>query len=148
METKAILESPALSLEDALKEAESLFTCIRTHLQNVLSIVFTTELEFHARQCMREEKVFSTTRTKEEAAALARGCWRCLDRDELLHRWNRSLPQIIPEYLSWWCMRVTVWSWTKTKNFKDQVVDEVADRIILNRHHETKSLIGSSETQV
>ena len=104
----------------------------------MLIIVFRAELEFHARQCMKEEKVFSTTRTKEEAAALARVCWRCLDRDKLLNRWNSSLPQNIPEYLSWWCMRITVWSWTKTQNFKDQVVDEVADRIILHRHCETQ----------
>ena len=147
METRFLWERPTLSLEDALTETESLFTCITTRLQSLLVRVFRTELEFQVRQCMTEEKVFSTTRTKEEAAALARGCWGCLDRDKLLNNWNRSLPQIIPEYLSWWCMRVTVWSWTRTKNFKDQVVDEVADQIILNRHQETKSLIGSSETQ-
>lgn len=147
MEAKAILESPTLSLEDALTETESLFTCITTRLQNLLVKVFKTELEFHVRQCMTKEKVFSTTRTKEEAAALARGCWICLDRDKLLTQWNRTLPRDIPKYLSWWCMRLTVWSWTRTRNFKDQVVDEVADQIILNHHQKTKSLIGSSETQ-
>ena len=108
METKAILESPALSLEDALKEAEQLIRSIRAHLQNVLIIVFKTDLDFHVRQCMTEEKVFFTTRTKEAAAALASGCWLCLDRDKLLNRWNRSLPQNIPEYLSWWCMRISL----------------------------------------
>ena len=102
------MESPALSLEDALEEAEQLIRSIRTHLQNVLIIVFKTDLDFHVRQCMTEEKVFSTTRTKEEVAALANGCWICLDRDKLLNRWNRSLPQNIPEYLSWWCMRISL----------------------------------------
>lgn len=142
------MESPTLTLEDAMKESEQLIRSIRTHLQNVLIIVFRTDLEFHVRQCMTEEKIFSATRTKEEAAALASGCWICLDRDKLLNCWNRSLPQNIPEYLSWWCMRITVWSWTRTKNFKDQVVDEVDDRIMLSCQLETRSLIGSSETQV
>ena len=32
METKAILESPALSLEDALKEAEQLMRSIKTQV--------------------------------------------------------------------------------------------------------------------
>ena len=127
METNAILESPVFSLEDALQEAEQLIKSIRTHLQNVLTMVFRTELEFCVRQRLTDETVFSTTRTKEEAAALARSCWKYIDRETLRHHWNMSLAQNIPEYLSWWCMRIAVWSRTRTRAFKDQVVDEVAE---------------------
>ena len=68
---EVILESPALFLEDALKEAKELIRRIRTLLQSALTVVFRYELELSVRRCMQNEDILSTIRTKQQLIDLA-----------------------------------------------------------------------------
>ena len=68
---RVILESPALFLEDALKEAKELIWRVRTLLQSVLAVIFRDDLELPVRRCMQNEDILSTTRTKQQLIDLA-----------------------------------------------------------------------------
>ena len=68
---RVILESPALFLEDALKEAKELIWRVRTLLQSALTVIFRDELELSVRRCMQNEDILSTTRTKQQLIDLA-----------------------------------------------------------------------------
>ena len=68
---KVILESPALFLGDALKEAKELIWRVRTLLQSVLAVIFRDDLELSVRRCMQNEDILSTTRTKLQLIDLA-----------------------------------------------------------------------------
>ena len=68
---KVILESPALFLGDALKEAKELIWRVRTLLQSALTVIFRDELELSVRRCMQNEDILSTNRTKQQLIDLA-----------------------------------------------------------------------------
>ena len=141
METTAVLESPALALKDALEEANKLMVKIRTHLQNTVMVVFKSELEQAVHQCIKKEDTLFTTWTKQRVMTLASAAWSQLDRDKLLTQWNKTLPRDIPQHVSWWCLTITVWKWTRTKTFHDQVVGDVSDRIMLGCYQGQKSVL-------
>ena len=141
METTAVLQSPALSLKDALEETNEVMVRIRTHLQNTVMVVFKSELEQAVHQCMKKEETLFTTWTKQRIVTLASAAWSQLDRDKLLTQWNRTLPRDIPQHLSWWCLTITVRKRTRTKTFHDQVVGDVADRIMLGCCQGQKSVL-------
>ena len=141
METTAVLENPALSLKEALEEANELIVKIKTHLQNTVMVVFKSGLEQAVHQCIKKEETPFTTWTKQRILTLASATWSQLDRDKLLTQWNRTLPRDIPQHVSWWCLTITIWKWTKTKTFHDQIASDVADRIMLGCCQGQKSVL-------
>ena len=132
------------SLEQTLKELEEVIDRLRVHLRNTVLLVFATKLELAIHQHMEEEASLSHW-TENGLKMTGEKVWERLDRDKVLTRWNSSLPKDIPEFASWWCMKVVTWKWTKTSDFRDRVIKLVTERLLCEG---CSNLIGRFETQV